>query len=416
MKQFSVILGATMEPDMNASVELCMLICSSKPYDSKKDEIHMLLTTGADINFQDANRSFNTPLHLAIERRNIPLIKLLLHFNPSTKIRNMNGERPRDLALNLNFFDIAKLLDDCSREPSNDRQSASIDDQNFVDIESFDSGVSEDVQPDFNARNVTHYTSSRVQYLLSVTKIDPHFKRTSFDMDSVKEIYAKLDENIFLRPLLKIAKEIRRLEIYFLFDHLNNELAGCSINELNGSLFIYGSRNGSGFAALLAHKLLHYALNHINDNDCKPYRRKQSEKMFRFKKIVTVYKRKIECLNPVVQHVFELPEAAWDAELIACVPYFLAFYHNEPSTLNDIIEAHKELFDFYHQVVLQDFDDYLVQSNLKKFRGRPVEGSSFGITRPYDPYKIERLEEKYGSNYRGNKRNNRDLEKICAIL
>lgn len=400
--------------DMNASVELCMLISSSTRYTSYIDEILKLLTSGADINFQDANRNFNTPLHLAVERRNIELINLLLNFNPSRKIRNMNGERPRDLALNLNFFDVVKMFDE-NRDVSNEWQSTSPE-QNKIDKASFDSGVSVEVQSEYSSQYPTHYTSSRVQHLVSISKIDPHFKRTSFDIEMVKDIYAKLDENILLRPLLKVSREFKSLEIYFLHDYLNKELSGCSVNELTGTIFIYGPQNGSAFAATLAHKLFHYAMNHINDNDCKPYRRKQSEKMFRFRKIVTVYKRKIETLNPVVQHVFDLPDTLWDAELIACVPYFIAFYYNEPASLNEITEAHKELFDFYYEVVLKDIDDYLVRTNLRKFKERPVEGSSFGRTTPYDPYKTETLEEKYGSNYRDNKRNNRDLEKICAIL
>lgn len=401
------------DSDMNSSVELCMLISSSTRYTSYVEEILKLLTSGADINFQDANRSFNTPLHLAVEKRNIEIINLLLSFNPSCKIRNMSGERPRELALNLSFFDVVKIFDE-HRDTSNERQSTSAD-QNVNEKEFFDSEFV-DVQSEFSSQYPTHYTSSRVQHLVSISKIDPHFKRTSFDMEAVEEIFAKLDKNIHLRPLLKVTREFRSFEIYFLHDQSNKELNGCSVSELTGTVFIYGPQNGSEFGATLAHKLFHYAMNHINDNDCKPYRRKQSEKMFRFRKIVTVYKRKIETLNPVVQHVFDLPDSLWDAELIACVPYFIAFYYNEPASLNEITEAHKELFDFYYEVVLKDIDDYLVRTNLKKFKERPVEGSSFGRTTPYDPYKTERLEEKYGSNYRDNKRNNRDLEKICAIL
>lgn len=411
---------------MNLSIELCMFIASSNGNTSDKEEVIRLLTSGADINFQDANRNFNTPLHLAIERRNFVLLRLLLKFNPSFKIRNMNGERPRDFALNQNHFDIVEVLDEhratwsSKDKPSTSRDHNILDKSdstNVPDKESFDSGVSLEVQSDFRTKSFsTLYTSSRVQFLLSISKIDPHFKRTSFDMEAVKLIYAKLDENIMLRPLLKIAREIKSLEVYFLFNQENDELSSCSIKEPTGTIFIYGPQNGSAFPATLAHKLLHYAMNHINDNDCKPYRRKQAEKMFRFRKIVTVYKRRIETLNPVVQRVFELPEVLWDAELIACIPYFHATFNDDPATLIEITESHKELFDFYYEVVLKDIDDHLVQSNYKKFRGRPVEGSSFGKKSHHDPYKNERLEEKYGSNYRDNKRNNRSLERVCAVM
>jgi ankyrin repeat protein len=395
---------------VDLSVELCMIICSSTSDDTFiADEVYRLLTSGADVNFQDANRNFNTALHLAVMRQSVDLIKLLLTFHPRHNIRNMHGERAKDLALNLNQVDIAKLLD-VYRKGSRDKQTASRD---FAE-HAFDLGV--DVRAEFNAKYPTQYTSSRVQFLLSVSKIDPHFKRTSFDSHEVKETYAKLDENIQLRPLLKVAKEIKSLGIYFLHDPKNTELGSCSVNQLNGTIFIHGPRNGSSFAATLAHKLLHYAMLHIHDNECKPHRRRQAEKMIRYKKIVTIYKRSIETLNPVVQHVFDLPEALWEAELVACVPYFIAFYHDDPAALNNLTLLHKELFDFYFEVVLKDIDDYLVQSNLRKFKERPVEGSSFGRRTPYDPYRTERLEENYGSNYRDNKRNNRDLERICSIL
>lgn len=397
--------------DMDLSVELCMFIASSTPQSFEKREIVRLLATGADINFQDANRNFNTPLHLAIERENEELIRLLLAFEPSFRIKNMNGDRPRELAVKLELSDIVAILD---KHRAKERLSKATK-ARVVDKESYDSGVSLEIESEI--RTFPSYISSRVQYLLSITKIDPHFKRTSFDMELVRGLYAKMDENVMLRPVLKVIKEVRRLEIYFLYDQSNNELSSCSISELSGSIFIYGPYNSPALMANLAHKLLHYALNHVNDNECKPYRRKQSEKMFRFKKIVAVYKRKPETLDPAVQHVFRMFETLWDAELIACVPYFLALYGNEPEKFHEVNDTHKELFDFYYDVVLKDIDSHLVHSNYRKFRGRPVEGSSFGNpTSHFDPYKNETLDEKYGSNYRHNKRNNRNLQRVCSIM
>lgn len=400
---------------MNLSVELCITICASTEHNFNREQVFRLLMSGADINFQDANRNFNTPLHLAIERRNIDLIKLLLTFYPSKRIRNMSGERPRDYALNLSYFEVVKLLDEYrqSSKPKSTTSQNQVQHRKSADKESF---VSLERKSEARHKTLSSYTSSRVQFLMSITKIDPHFKRTSFDMESVKHIYEKLDANILVRPLLKICKEISGVEIYFMFDQTNNELSNCSISSLPKTIFVHGPPSGALFPQTLAHKLLHYAMNHINDNDCKPYRRKQAEKMFRFRKIVTVYKRKIEALHPLIQNVFDLPEASWDAELIACVPYFLAIHQDDPLVLADITEKHSELFDFFYAVVLKDIDDYLVQSNYKKFKGRPVEGSSFGKRSGYDPYKNERLEENYGTNYRHNKRNNPQLERVCSIV
>lgn len=391
---------------MELSAELCMFVASSTPRSFEKREIVRLLATGADINFQDANRNFNTPLHLAIEQRNSELIKLLLHFEPNLKLKNSEGDSPKDYALKLQHNEIVKLLDEHGAPKVR---------KVIADKESFDSGVSLEIQSEVVTR--TSYTSSRVEFLLSITKIDPHFKRTNFDLELVRELYLKMDENVWLRPILKIVKEIRELEIYFLYEKDNNELSNCSISELSGQIFIYGPYNGVALAANLAHKLLHYALNRVNDNECKPYRRKQAEKMIRFKKIVTVYKRKPEDLDPAVQHVFKMFETLWDAELIACVPYFIALYSNDLEKLREVSDSHKELFDFYYEVVLKDIDDHLVNSNYRKFKGQPVEGSSFGKT-PWqnNPYKNETLHEKYGRDIRENKRHDKVLEKVCAIM
>lgn len=402
-----------MGDEMNVSVELCMIICSSTSQKFNKDEVLRLLSSGADINFQDANRNFNTPLHLAIERKNTELVKLLLLFNPSWKIRNINGERPRDFALNLNYFDVVKALDEY-RETSK-RNESSLGDRKIDDeASSHESETSLEVQSYFYSETITSYTSSRVQFLLTITKIDPHYKRTSFDLRVAKQIYAKLDENVLLRPLLKVAREVKLKEIYFLYDPENKEQNSFSTDDVNRTLFICGPQSESEFSATLAKKLFHFSMNHINDNECRPYRRKQNEKMIRLKKIVAVYKRRIETLNPKMQKVFELPETVWDAEIIAFVPYFMALFYNSPESLTEVTDLHKELFDFYFEVVLKDIDDFLVRNNQIKFKGRPVEGSSFG--KHADPYKNERLAEKYGTNYRHNKRNNRDLERICSIL
>jgi RNase H-fold protein (predicted Holliday junction resolvase) len=400
-----------MGDDMNFSVELCMIICASSSDAFDKDEVLRLLSSGADINFQDANRNFNTPLHLAIERKNIELIKVLLLFNPSRRIRNMNGERAREFALNLNYFDIVKVLDE-HRETSKEAESLSINRKLYEKEAAMGSKSFYEVQSDLHSESSASYTSSRVQFLLSITKIDPHYKRTSFDSRAVKQVYVKLDENIWLRPLLKVAKDIKTLDIYFLYDQFSAEPKPS--NDLTGTIFLCGLQTISDFSAILARKLFYYTMNHVNDNDCKPYRRKQNEEMIRYRKIVTVYKRRIESLNPKIQQVFQLPEALWDSELIAWVPYFIALFIEHPEKLAEITEIHQELFDFFFQVVLKDIDEFLVRNNRIKFKSRPVEGSSFG--KHYDPYKTERLAENYGSNYRHNKRNNRDLERICSIL
>lgn len=430
---------------MNSSVELCMTVASSGR-EFERDEIVRLLTTAdADINFQDANRNFNTPLHLAIENRNVELIKLLLCHNPSLKTRNINGERPKDLAMNLSLFEVVKILNE-HRKPPNSSTSKEIKSRphygydapgssgttNNEKEKTFPSNGEGETSSETRKSNKI-YSSSRVQFLLSISKIDPHFKRTNFNMELLRSIYSQIDENDSLRPLIKVTKEMPWLEIYYIYNQskeAQNEQLNCSLvsnDEMkNETIFISGLQSGTEFAAHLIHQLMHRVLNHINDNDSKPYRRKQAEKMIRFRKITTIYKNRQSELHHVVRNIFKLPNLElWDAELIACVPFLLASYQlsndehlnqqERSRELEEIIQSHKDLFDFYYDVVLKDIDDFLVRSNLKKFKERPVEGSSFGTRRGSDPYKIERMEENYGNDLRHNKRHHKALERVCAI-
>lgn len=404
------------EFNINTSIELCVLVSSSSEDFFDKDQIARLLTTDADINFQDANRNFNTPLHLAIEKRNIELIKLLLSFLPSLRIRNINGKRPKDIALSLSYFEVVEILDEHRKKTKDLQQSHHLPPNHHHHGERDHEESQPEIQSDFiSSRSDKIYASSRVHSLLAVSKIDPHFKKTHFNLEWLRDIYSQLDENDSIRPLMKVVKEMPWLSIFFIFHQSQSDSFDCSADSLGEKIFIHGIQNGSAFAAHFSHKLLHHVLSYVNDNESKPYRRKQTEKMIRFKKIITIYKNRIEDLHPVVRNIFTLPDSKWDAELIACVPFLLSFYTNDQAQLHEITLSHKDLFDFYHDVVLKDIDDFLVRSNLKKFRERPIEGSSFGRRRGSDPYKIEKMEEKYGNSRRFNTRHNAGLEKVCSI-
>lgn len=428
------------ELNMNSSVELCMTVASSGSELFDRDEIVRLLTTAdADINFQDANRNFNTPLHLAIENRNEELIKLLLCYKPNLRTRNINGERPKDLAMNLSLFEVVKILNEHRTSSSKEIKFR----PHYVHDAPGNSGTSNNEKErtfpsngdaSFESRRSDKiYASSRVQFLLSISKIDPHFKRTNFNLELLRKIYSQIDENDSLRPLIKVAKEMPWLEIYYIYNQskeAHNERLNCSLVSSaalnNETIFISGLQSGTKFTAHLLHQLMHRVLNLVHDNECKPYRRKQAEKMIRFRKIITIYKNRQPELHHVVRSIFELPNSElWDAELIACVPFLIAscqlsndehLKQQERSTeLKEIIQSHKDLFDFYNDVVLKDIDDFLVRSNLKKFKERPVEGSSFGRRRGSDPYRIEKMEENYGNDLRHNKRHNKALQRVCAI-
>lgn len=58
--------------------------------------VELLLRNGADINVQ--NNDLDTPLHLAIQTKNTPLVRVLLQFRPDITLKNKAGKSPKKLA------------------------------------------------------------------------------------------------------------------------------------------------------------------------------------------------------------------------------------------------------------------------------------------------------------------------------
>lgn len=55
--------------------------------------VKMLLSKGADINFQHTKR-LSTPLHQAVNKGTIPILKLILEGKPKLEVQNSKGETP----------------------------------------------------------------------------------------------------------------------------------------------------------------------------------------------------------------------------------------------------------------------------------------------------------------------------------
>lgn len=69
-----------------------------------------LLCKGVEVNFKAANRSNNTPLHVAITKGNEEIIKMLLDKKACTTARNDNGETPMYKAVKSRKRNIENLL------------------------------------------------------------------------------------------------------------------------------------------------------------------------------------------------------------------------------------------------------------------------------------------------------------------
>ena len=63
-----------------------------------------------DINAQDGNDNWNTPLHLAIKRNELEVVKFLLTQGADTTIKNGDGNKPLNLAEKYNNVEITDEL------------------------------------------------------------------------------------------------------------------------------------------------------------------------------------------------------------------------------------------------------------------------------------------------------------------
>ncbi len=93
-------------------------------YDDDIGQARELLAAGADVN-QQADEDGNTPLHLAIEKRQIAMVKLLLDGGADTNITNKYDYTVLRVAVNCAMTDIINL-NSVLRQPEQNEEAMSI--------------------------------------------------------------------------------------------------------------------------------------------------------------------------------------------------------------------------------------------------------------------------------------------------
>ncbi|WP_264731809.1 ankyrin repeat domain-containing protein [Wolbachia endosymbiont (group A) of Sphaerophoria taeniata] len=98
----------TSEVELNQ--ELMSAIRSNDLELKKLEKIKNLIQRGAYVNFQDSNVRHNTPLHAAVRKQEVEVVKLLL-AEGAIQIKNDNSKIPLDLARRLGKKDIVLQLE-----------------------------------------------------------------------------------------------------------------------------------------------------------------------------------------------------------------------------------------------------------------------------------------------------------------
>jgi ankyrin repeat protein len=65
---------------------------------------------GADVIFRDAKLDNNSPLHLAVMKRDVKTVEFLMTLSPDLSIKNNSNETAKALVEKMNFRDILKLF------------------------------------------------------------------------------------------------------------------------------------------------------------------------------------------------------------------------------------------------------------------------------------------------------------------
>lgn len=239
--------------------------------------------------------------------------------------------------------------------------------------EKFD-GILKEVETNkkFKLRGKNLITLMSKSYIGASTSYEEKKKKIS----SILRAFQILNEIEQIRPILEIFVA-RPIKIIFDFNrsaiqHLNPESGerspASSFHQKGyiyiGAKYLSDARLECDVLATLAHKLLHYGLQIIYENDSKPYFQNDIEKKLEFDEISQFCETQKNA-EKIIENVFEFDKSEQHAELIARIPHFLAFYHHNDEKRKTFHEKFKKLFAFYDHRVVHDLKSPLSDLRLK---------------------------------------------------
>ncbi|KAG5668788.1 hypothetical protein PVAND_016714 [Polypedilum vanderplanki] len=217
---------------------------------------------------------------------------------------------------------------------------------------------------------ITLMSKSHVGYS---TSYDEKKKKIHYVLKTFKTLYG-IDQ---IRPILKIVVE-RPIKIIFDFSrqsvqHLHPEVhnySSASTFTTKGYIYIgakglYNPKEECDVLATLSHKLLHYVLQVIYENESRPYFADDVDRAAEFAEVNAFCKEQIHH-EKIIEKVYEFDPNEQHAELIARVAHVLALYCNNEEKKKNCIEKFKKLFGFYNSRVLSDLKPQnLIEMKLK---------------------------------------------------
>lgn len=197
-------------------------------------------------------------------------------------------------------------------------------------------------------------------------------------LDLITKAFEDLNESSLIKSILKVVSTVKHLTIAFDFnresvehmDPMKTKLVAGTTYTNDAYVYIgaKGLRNDENFSAeenaakrcdvlgTLIHELTHFAINLVYQNHCKPYFADDDVRQEEFSEIVRQSQTR-EGSEEVIKSVFNCytPDK-WHAELIVRVPHLIAFYRSDEEKFFEVSDAFTELFDFFNEIILRDFE------------------------------------------------------------
>ncbi|KAL7012750.1 hypothetical protein ACKWTF_015020 [Chironomus riparius] len=221
--------------------------------------------------------------------------------------------------------------------------------------------------------NAKEFPETHIFILRSKSRIGNNDKLSHKNWKFIDEAFEVLNKNDFIRKILKVAAEFKKLKIYFDFKHDSTyyldpatSIYSKGIIYEGGSIFIGAKHlidDERKFAVfgVLAHELCHLAvfMAFMNRN-FDPFPVGESVIGTRFKEQVMVQCKEREEAERIVANVFSsYAEDVQDSEMIVTVPQMLMHYVNDSAKIEELEGTFEELFKYCREVVEPELDKAL---------------------------------------------------------
>ncbi|CAH1734520.1 unnamed protein product [Chironomus riparius] len=221
--------------------------------------------------------------------------------------------------------------------------------------------------------NAKEFPETHIFILRSKSRIGNNDKLSHKNWKFIDEAFEMLNKNGFIRKILKVAAEFKKLKIYFDFKHDSTyyldpatSIYSKGIIYEGGSIFIGAKHlidDERKFAVfgVLAHELCHLAvfMAFMNRN-FDPFPVGESVIGTRFKEQVMVQCKEREEAEEIVANVFSsYAKDVQDSEMIVTVPQMLMHYVNDSAKIEELEGTFEDLFKYCREVVDPELDKAL---------------------------------------------------------